>query len=133
MLRSFNRIARDFILPRVFAAGRMGQLRRLVSMGEAMGKEGETEKNFNDAVGAAATSVRAREREREREKETRFRRILNDSLTHQTVPSFLLGPKLREFFLNYSRTAYGNYLGPPPRAFKSQSWKTCPFIVFRGA
>ena len=98
-----------------------------------MGKEGETEKNFNDAVGAAATSVRAREREREREKETRFRRILNDSLTHQTVPSFLLGPKLREFFLNYSRTAYGNYLGPPPRAFKSQSWKTCPFIVFRGA
>ena len=76
----------------------------------------------------------ARERKREREKkETRFRRILNDSLTHQTVPSFLLGPKLREFFLNYSRTAYGNYLGPPPRAFKSQSWKTCPFIVFRGA
>ena len=37
-------------------------------MGEAMGKEGETEKNFNDAVGAAATSVREREKERERKK-----------------------------------------------------------------
>lgn len=67
---------------------------------------------------------------KKKKKETRFRRILNDSLTHQTVPSFLLGPKLREFFLNYSRTAYGN---TPLHAFKSHNSKTCPFIVFRGA
>lgn len=64
------------------------------------------EKNFNDAVGAAATSVPGKERESERERErkrkkkekTRFRRILNDSLTHQTV-LFLLRSEITRILL----------------------------------